>query len=284
MNKTLIGKNGYLFLTNDTCKELEVHCQNLNLIKNKSLPHLNFDNYMMILFPNKSLYYKNYLPDEYVVKYRPAFEIYKNKLQDKMLDCYEILKNIDDAYYKTDTHINLKGNYEVYLKFIEKVNNDYELNLKAKYIKIEVIENIELSSLNYGIGDLTWPSNLGNQTLINKNDNYYYSTDFSDFYMRHKINNNDNIMFFDYELNNKTDELNNLIVDWNIISKYIIYKKNKNGYKVIIFYDSFILNILPLYIELFNEIYLIKSVYNNKLIDIIKPDYIFEFRLERFLL
>jgi len=33
MNKTLIGKNGYLFLQNDCAKELNVHNDNLCLVK-----------------------------------------------------------------------------------------------------------------------------------------------------------------------------------------------------------------------------------------------------------
>ena len=58
----------------------------------------------------------------------------------------------------------------------------------------------------------------------------------------------------------------------------------KEKIKVLIFYDSFLLNMIPIYIELFNEVYLIKKVYNNELIQLINPDYIFEFRVERFLL
>lgn len=29
VEKTLIGKNGYLFLKNDESKELEIHCNNI---------------------------------------------------------------------------------------------------------------------------------------------------------------------------------------------------------------------------------------------------------------
>ena len=32
MNKTLIGKNNYLFLINDSGQELKIHCDNLNLV------------------------------------------------------------------------------------------------------------------------------------------------------------------------------------------------------------------------------------------------------------
>jgi hypothetical protein len=284
-NKTLIGKENHLFLINDSAQELNVHCNNLNLVIDEKLSHLNFEKYLLTVFPNKSLYYKKYLPDNFIVKYRPALEIYKNILKDKIFDSYDLLKNIDDAYYKTDTHINLKGNYNVYLEFIKKCNNKYNMNLIPKQLNLKILKDIELSSLNIGIGDLTWGYNLGNQQLDFKNDNYYYSDDIEDFYMKYTIKNNDKYIFYNYELENKNEELENKIVDWNIISKYIIYKNNidkKN--KVIIFYDSFLLSILPLYMELFKDVYMIKNIYNNELIDLIKPDYVFEFRVERFLL
>ena len=74
------------------------------------------------------------------------------------------------------------------------------------------------------------------------------------------------------------------IIDWTIISKYILYKINPDlKYKVLIFYDSFLLSTLELYLTMFNTVYVAKTIYNNNLIQLIKPDYIFEFRCERFL-
>ena len=285
-NKTLIGKNNYLFLINDSCKELEVHCNNLILIKDTNLSHLNFKNYMLIVFPNKSLYYKKYLPDQYHIKFRPSFDIYKNILKDKILDGYEYVNDDEeDLYYKTDAHINLKGSYIIYLEFIKKCNLLYNTNLTPKVININILNNVELSSLNLGIGDLTWSHNLGDQVLEDKKDNYYYSDDIQNFYLRYVIKNEDEYVFYDYGLINKTDELDNKVVTWDEISKYIIYKKNVlRKHKVIIFYDSFLLNTISLYMELFYEVYMVKNCYNNHLINVINPDYVFEFRVERFLL
>jgi hypothetical protein len=76
------------------------------------------------------------------------------------------------------------------------------------------------------------------------------------------------------------------IIDWNILSDYILYRKNdiyNNNLKIIIFYDSFLINIIHLLLNLFREIYFIKDIFNEKYINIINPDYIFEFRVERFL-
>ena len=287
-NKTLIGKDNYLFLINDTGRELEVHCNNLNIIKDNKLSQYNFNNYCIVIFPNKSYLYRDFLPPSYDAKYRPAFELYKSKLNNKIIDGYEILKGEKDVYYKTDTHINLKGNYIIYKKFIDKINNLFDLTLLPKQINIQS-KTCVLNQLKYGICDLTWPKNLGEQKLEDIKDVYFYSDDLTDFYNVYKIQKSKNILFLSYELLDKTEMLeeNNQIVDWNIISNYIIYIKNADKEyckkKVIIFYDSFLLNILPLYFDLFYEVFMIKTVYNNGLINLIKPDYIFEFRVERFL-
>jgi hypothetical protein len=84
-----------------------------------------------------------------------------------------------------------------------------------------------------------------------------------------------------------TSLLEDKIVSWEVISKYILYINNnilKNKYKVLIFYDSFLLSTISLYMELFKEVYMIKSMYNEEIKKLINPDYVFEFRIERFLM
>jgi len=284
MNKTLIGKQNYLFLQNDACRELEVHCNNLNLVNIKELDRYNFTNYFITVYPNKSLVYKNFLPDNYNVQYRPALDIYKNKFNNKIMDAYNFLKHETDVYSKTDTHINFKGNYIVYCNFIDNINALYDLNLIKKDIQILCKSN----SPELGVGDLTLKINLGEQILTDISDTYYYSNDVVTLFPNHKIT-NDNITFvFNYNLQDKTTELieQNRCYEWDIISNYIIYRKNVNivnKYKYLIFYDSFLLNSLSLYLELFYEVYLVKNTYNTDIIEKINPDYVFEFRVERFL-
>lgn len=285
MNKTLIGKNNYLFLHNDSSRELDVGCNNLNLIYDTTLERFKFKNFVLIVFPNKSLIYKDYLPDNYQVKYRPALDNYIKVLKNKVIDTYSVLKNEEDVYYKTDTHINMKGSYIVYKYFIQEINKLYSLNIIPKEITILSKECI-LTQLPYGIGDLLWKLNLGEQIVENHNDIFYYNTDVEDIYCIKQIQINDKLRILDYQLNDKNNELQNLIIDWNILSKNILYQKNicNNKQKVLIFYDSFLNSLLSLYLELFEEVYMIKSVYNNEIINIIKPDYVFEFRVERFLI
>jgi len=103
-------------------------------------------------------------------------------------------------------------------------------------------------------------------------------------YNNYIIKDNRDIRILDYNMEDKTKELEDKLLNWDVLSKNIIYKKNNEMKKrIIIFYDSFLLNIISLYLEIFYEIYMIKNIYDDKFIDIIKPDYIFEFRVERFL-
>ena len=92
-NKTLIGKKNYLFLINDSCKELVVHCKNLNLVSDKNLSRYILNNYLLIVLPNKSFIYKDYLPDEYDACFRPALNTYKNIFGNKLIDAYDVLKD-----------------------------------------------------------------------------------------------------------------------------------------------------------------------------------------------
>ena len=136
------------------------------------------------------------------------------------------------------------------------------------------------------ICDLTWPMNLKNQQLTDTNDNFYFNNTLL-FYCSYEIKETNPVRFLNYDLLDVTHTLEGKIVTWDIIGNHIIYKKNNTDnifpVKALIFYDSFLLNILPLYFDLFNEIYLIKTIYSNDIIDKVKPDYIFEFRVERFL-
>jgi len=287
MSKTLIGKNGYLFLNNDTCRELEVHCNNLNLVGDHSLKRYSFSNFMLIVFPNKSFILKDNLPDGYNAIYRPAIDTYKNVLGNKCVDAYEMLNKEDNVYYKTDTHINTKGGYIVYKYFIENLNKIYDLNIQPKEINFQHKKCL----LHYtwcGLGDLLSPLNLGNQSINeeDKIDDFYESEDILKIYYGYKINSTNDIKVFDYDLCDKTEELNNTLVTWEIVSSYVLYKINNNSdnkYKVIIFYDSFLLSTISLYLDLFFEVYMFKCIYNNNIIDKIQPDYVFEFRVERFL-
>ena len=282
--KTLIGKNNILFLCNDSAEELDVHCSNKLKIHDLSLSRYTFNNYSLFVYPDKTVIFKYDLPDNYVCKYRPALDIYKDKFKDKIHDLYDILKIETDVYYKTDTHINIKGNYLVYKYFIEIINKELNINIKPKIVEL-LKTTCELKTLPYGIGDLTWESNLGNQILTNIDDTFYYHNEITWFYNKYRIQPDTNIRILNYNNVDCTSNLVGEMVDWNIISKNIIHVHNtdKVQLRIIIFYDSFLLHVLPLYFSLFNDVYFIKNPYSNEIIEMIKPNYVIEFMIERFL-
>ena len=292
MNKTLIGKENYLFLINDSSNEIEKHCDS-NYKANPDCidKYKTFNNILLIIYPDKSYVYRKYLPDNYNAKFRPVFEQYKKILGDKILDSYESLKNEDDTFYKTDTHINLKGNYLVYNFFADSLKKI--LNIEIPKVDISNLQKKtvpSLEELGIGIGDLSWKTNLGEQVLEDKTDNYYYDeggelvyckTIFSKDISISLLKLNENNIFEDYTTQNYGN-----IFNWSMISEYILYRKNNdvnNNLKVLIFYDSFLTFGIHLYLNLFKEIYFVKNIFSSNYNDIIKPDFIFEFRVERFL-
>jgi hypothetical protein len=285
MNKTLIGKNGYLFLQNDSCKELEVHNNNLCLVdplfykKYESV----LDKLLFIVFPNKSLIYAEHLPDTYHLHYRPGFDLYSNYFKNHLLDGFPHLKN-QDTYYKTDTHINNKGALIIYNLFVDKINKLFDLTIVKQEYTLTAIECKSLCNLGLGIGDLTCIYNLGNQKLESTHDVFYKINDADQLYCKYRFTPESHIRILNQQCIDETMMYLNQRLEWPIISNYILYVKNKDKkYKVVMFYDSFLISTLQLYIPLFNEIYLIKSIFDIDKIKTIQPDYVVEFRCERFL-
>lgn len=290
--KTLIGKDGYLFLTNDSGKELEVHCNNLNLVSDLTLArYRTLKNFLLIVFPNKSLLYKQFLPDNFNAQYRPALDIYQNVLGNKIVDTYDVLKSEPDTYYKTDSHINVKGSYMVYRYFISKLRDIFGLDICPREIMLHS-KVCALSQFQYGLGDLLWSTNLGSQTVEDADnlDTFYDSNDFSYLYSKYIISNSENIRILNKTcLSDITESLEGSILSWAVLSEHLLYKRNikENNLvakgKVLIFYDSFLIPLMDLYLSMFEKVYMSKSVFTADIIKLINPDYVFEFRVERFL-
>jgi hypothetical protein len=284
MSKTLIGKNGYLFLKN----EIQKHIDEFSTIETESLSR--YDNvknkYFITVFPDKAFVCRSQLPDGYNLKYRSDLEVYKKKFGKYIFDGYEVNRDNIETFYKTDTHMNLNGTIQIYFEFVKKINSLFKLDLITKPINVES-RNVD-QLLEVGHGDLTWAFNIGDQKLDDVSDVYYYSNDITDLYPSKIVENKYSVNFLtleNSELKNKNSLVIGTLFDWHIVSRYIFYRKNKSEprHKVLIFYDSFLLSTLFLYLDLFDEVYMQKSTFDQNLINVINPDYVFEFRVERFL-
>ena len=297
MSKTLIGKNGYLFLQNDSADELNVHQNNVYKCDPNKLEKMRpyLDKYLLIVFPNKSYLYREYLPDNYSMTFRPAFNSYHDFLSptNRIIDGVEVLlshKDRENVFYKTDTHLNLFGCMKIYEFFLCKIWDIFNINVDYIPIQVHKRDVDDLNSLNLGIGDLTWPQNLGDQVLENKSDSFYESNDFQSLYLRKTIFESKIKMLSYKNLEDKTEEFGESIIDWNIVSNFIFYNRvnelqnTTQDLKVLIFYDSFLISTLPLYLNLFRETFMAKSMFDESLVHKINPDIIIEFRVERFLL
>ena len=143
---------------------------------------------------------------------------------------------------------------------------------------------------------MLFKENIGDLVINNTIDTYYYTDDIPYFYTKYLIDNNEKIIydntkiFFIKAENNKiidyTTKLVGNYTTWDIISKHIIFVENesiKNNKKILIFYDSFLLHSIQLYFNLFKYTFFSKTSISDEIIEILKPDYIFEFRVERFL-
>ena len=203
--------------------------------------------------------------------------------KDLLIDTSNILDYTD--YYITDTHINNKGSLKVYEEIINYLNNKFNVLISANNYKITEQCVLSLSSLDKGIGDLTWDINKEGIILNDISDIYYKFENVDDFYLD-TYNIEDNYLILNYNFENISNSYIGKRIDWLCISNNILYKKNINYFikqRVVIFYDSFLAHVLNLYKNIFEEVYLIKTIFTEEILNKINPDFIIETRVERFL-
>lgn len=286
MIKTLVGKDGYLFLINDSANEIGKHSEsfvpNCNLDMYKNI----FEKIFLLVFPDKSYVCRNFLPDEYNdVENCNTIDVYKDYFGNKMVYPIEIIDHT--MFYKTDTHMNLFGVYNVLKYFIEHLKKNFNIELNFPEITLSSMNAKNgIINLGKGIGDLMFYHNKGNLLIENTPEIYYYSNDLKNIYLGEKINDNSDVRILDYNLNDHTSEFNDQQIDWNIVSKYILHSEQDVGIdkKILVFYDSFSLQILDRLLKISNNVYLMKSSIYYPVINIINPNIILELHVERFLI
>ena len=289
-NKTLLGKDNYLFLQNDTNLGLYNH-QNLSkIILNINKLKFRYDKYinnmLFIIFPDKEIVCKKFLPNNIKCDFRQYADLYKIYFKNKLIETNSILDYTD--YYKTDTHMNNKGAIKVYNKFINYINTLFNVNINILQSSFNKYNVTSLSELNIGIGDLTWDINKGDMELADISDIYYEFNiiNYNNFYLNKYSINDNNFLILNKKLEDISKNYIDILIDWKCLSNNFLYKKNINYHinkKVLIFYDSFLTSSLNIYKNIFKEVFFSKTPFNKDIINLIKPDFIIEFRAERFL-
>ena len=152
MSKTLKGKDNCLFLINDSERSLKKHTANESaLLLEDVMWRQDVDNLYMVVYPDKEVICENSLPDGNEIKYRTSLDIYKTVLEDRLLDPTDILDATD--YYKTDTHMNNKGNYKLYNRFIEFLRHKFpEHTIEAVNFELTKVEVPSLYDSQPGLG------------------------------------------------------------------------------------------------------------------------------------
>lgn len=276
--KTLHGKDGYLFLINDASYELDQHFReykfNINTLdyrceqiqKNK----LKYKNYMYVIFPDKSVVYPEYLPDEYDIDKIKRFsaDYIKSNVNnnDVVIDLYDFIKKYKNTgmqtYSKTDTHTSQIMNLNVtkyLLNIIDKTIELPEFNLKETIFR----------------GDLASTLNNGDRPYIKETmlipiHNIKYSTE----YLKYENNNLTNSKVENYWLSD---------VDRRKTLVHLTNPNASNKHKILIFGTSFSYNMKDQMILYVHDVYFIYNSVIDDLVDIIQPTYIINEIVERFL-
>ncbi len=228
---TIIGKDNWLYINtfsenytyingNNNYKENITHIKkSINNVKKMCDKH-NIKLFILIL-PNKSSIYTEFLPD-YIIK-KSGLENY-NYLKNLLREYSDILIMPGDEileakskydfpiYYQQDTHWNKVAAYEASKVIIKKIQKYYP-NYK------EYPENLlQIHKHNVGDGDLYNMLSLINKLEVDK------------------VSNNEPVIL-EYKAKAKLDAENKFFQYYNGV--------NKNGPKVLVFHDSFMYNLYP---------------------------------------
>lgn len=266
---TLKGKEGYLFLVNDSNNEIrqhfdplyksmfnaEIFTRTFNLKKN-FCNQKNIEHYLFII-PDKSLICKDFLPFDFNIIKR-NYDLISDSIPD-------FAHNLDSTcYFKNDSHINYLGGKELTYNYLNYIDNDFK---RADFNRLND-EQISIVDFEYS-GDLT------------SEINWSYSDEEKKDYLNEKITifTNKNLIDLNKEIPEEFGTINERKTE---------YIKNPHSYtslRVLIFMDSSLIFLKDSLSTYFKEMILYWDHwnFNKELIKWYKPDVILEIKTERFL-
>ena len=269
LRRSLKGKDGYLFLINDSNHEMRQHFDSLynnnfntrlfikNLNYKKKFCGNNDIGYFFFVIPDKSLVCRDFLP----------FDVKLIKRNCDLISYVvpDFIKNLDhNCYFKVNSHINYFGGKELAYNYLNYINNKFNRDNFDELVKnqIAVVNDLHIS-------DLKMPQN------------WSYSEEEKEEYPDEEA-----VFFRNKFLINLRE---NLPEKFKIVSiretEYYENPKGLTDLKVLILRDSslnYLKGMLSMY---FKEILLYWDhwFFNEELIKWYNPDIILEIRTERFL-
>lgn len=264
---TLHGKEGYLYLNNDCNQEILQHYGDNWKTDAKYIDYINdnnnkYSNYLFMVFPDKSIIYPEYLPFGTRRHKRPSVNLLKNR-RVKFVDLYNHCianKSKMQVYAKTDTHIT----HEYGLSVVKYILNNIDPTIKTDL-------DIRFDEIDFS-GDLTSPLNNGVRPFTSEKYKKLVSNiSFSCSYCDTNIND----ITIDNYWDPKVDRRNVLVKLKN--------NNPQNGHKILIFGTSFSYIIKDIFVLFVSEVYFIYNKVDDELVNKIKPTYIIDERVERFL-
>ena len=268
---TLKGKDGYLFLINDSNNEIRQHFDqsyinnfNPNFFIERLKSKIDYCNkknikYFFFIVPDKSYVCKDFLPfDVKIIKRN--YDLIKQLGPD-------LSEKLDHTCYSyTDSHINFLGGKELSYHILNYIDNQFKREDFDKLIMEQIDFNLMASPYYY---DLT------------SRNNWSYSDEELIKYLNEKsmvLNNK-----FLKDLKDSIPEKFKLF--YKRETNYYLNEKGFKNFRVLILHDSsisFLKEVLSIYCK---EIlcYWDHWYFNKELIEWYKPDIILEIRTERFL-
>lgn len=115
--------------------------------------------FIFISIPRKDVLMEEYLPSTYIKgteAYLKHLKILKENVSKEVqvIDAYELLKGkVENPFYTTDHHMNIRGAYVIFENIVKKVNKDgYKINLGALEDEFEIKSQVINGSYNRKIG------------------------------------------------------------------------------------------------------------------------------------
>ena len=181
------GENNQLFLSPLIIENEESYIKRLTNIAKNEMSDVAKEvkaagsHFIFLSVPRKDVVMEEYLPDTYIKgteAYLKYVDIIEGNVSDEVevMDAYKILKDkVENPYFITDHHINIRGAYALFEQIIQRVNKDgYDIKLGSLDDEFEVKKQVINGSYNRKIGQSV---SAGEEelTLTYKNKQFEYT-------------------------------------------------------------------------------------------------------------